>query len=151
MDPRRLEVEAWRDAILAAAGKLDTAMGDPSLDLESADNVRRSVYAKISRSRLHPLFRLYDCADATQHSSGHETTTTPVQQLFVLNSKFLQSQAEALAKSSTDQPDRVRYLYHRVFGRDPRRKELDLATSFLALLGTNEFIFLQEARRICEL
>src|SRR5260370_32284867 len=123
MDPRRLEVEAWRDAILAAAGKLDTAMGDPSLDLESADNVRRSVYAKVSRSRLHPLFRLYDFPDATQHSPGREITTTPVQQLFVLNSEFMASQSAALAKS-VEAVDRdrakVRFMYRKVFGRDPK-------------------------------
>ena len=49
----------------------------------------------------------------------------------------------------------VRFLYRRVFGRDPKAQELDLGLSYLAkgklqmaeyaqaLLGTNEFIFLQ--------
>jgi len=163
MNPRRLDVEAWRDAILAVSGTLDTAMGGPSVDLESSDNTRRSVYAKISRSRLHPLFRLYDFPDATQHSPGREITTTPVQQLFVLNSEFMERQAAALASFSAglgDDQDRVRFLYRRVFGRDPKPKEIDLGLSFLAkarkqlgreawpeyaqaLLGTNEFIFQQ--------
>ena len=163
MNPRRLDVEAWRDAILTASGTLDTTVGGPSLDVESPDNVRRSVYAKISRSRLNPMFRLYDFPDATQHSPSREITTTPLQQLFVLNSEFLQSQAAMLAKNAASagaDPERVRFLYTRILGRDPKPKELDLGLTFLtkgkqqmgrdvwpeyaqAMLGTTEFMFLQ--------
>jgi hypothetical protein len=158
MNPRRLDVEAWRDAILAASGTLDPAIGGPSEDLESTDNVRRSVYAKISRSRLHAMFRLYDFPDASQHSPGREITTTPLQQLFVMNSEFLQSQAAKLVGQVPDLPssERVRYLYNRIFARDPKPKEVDLGLSFLAkakeqawpeyaqaLLATSEFMFLQ--------
>jgi hypothetical protein len=162
MNPRRLDVEAWRDAILTASGTLDTTVGGPSVDLESTDNVRRSVYAKISRSRLHAMFRLYDFPDANQHSPVREITTTPLQQLFVLNSEFLQTQSAALVGQVPDLPssEKVRYLYTRVFGRDPKPNEVDLGLSFLAkakqqmgreawpeyaqaLLGTSEFMFLQ--------
>ncbi len=163
MNPRRLDVEAWRDGILQTAGTLDTEMFGPSVDLESAENTRRTVYGKVSRSRLNVLLRLYDFADATQHSPGREITTTPLQQLFVMNSEFMQSQATALAKKSESESsdhDRVRFLYRRVFARDPKPKELDLGLSFLAkakqqlsreawpeytqaLLGSSEFIFLQ--------
>jgi hypothetical protein len=163
MNPRRLDVEAWRDAILTASGTLDTTLGGPSLDIESPDNVRRSVYARISRSRLNPMFRLYDFPDATQHSPGREVTTTPLQQLFVMNSEFLQSQAAALAEKAASagaDPEKVRFLYTRILGRDPKPKEVDLGLTFLAkgkqqmgrdvwpeyaqaLLGTSEFMFLQ--------
>ena len=157
MNPRRLDVEAWRDAILAASGALDRTIGGPSEDLESADNVRRSVYAKISRSRLHPMLRLYDFPDASQHSPGREITTTPLQQLFVLNSEFLQTQSAKLVEQvpGLPSPEKVRYLYNRVFARDPKPKEVDLGLSFLAkahdawpeyaqaLLATSEFMFLQ--------
>jgi hypothetical protein len=157
MNPRRLDVEAWRDAILKVSGTLDTAMGGPSLDLESAQNTRRSVYARISRSRTHPLLRLYDFPDAAQHSPGREITTTPVQQLFVLNSDFFRAQSAALIRSVggvAGAADKVRILYRRVFSRDPDPAEMDLALSFLeksgtwneyaqALLGSSEVIFLQ--------
>ena len=36
MNRRRLDVEAWRDALLAAAGNLDPALGGPSTDLNAA-------------------------------------------------------------------------------------------------------------------
>jgi hypothetical protein len=133
------------------------------VDLESPDNTRRTVYGKVSRSRLNVMLRLYDFADATQHSPGREITTTPLQQLFVMNSEFMQSQAAELAKkseSASSDQDRVRFLYHRIFARDPKPKELDLGLSFLskakqqmgretwpeytqALLGASEFLFLQ--------
>jgi Protein of unknown function (DUF1553)/Protein of unknown function (DUF1549)/Planctomycete cytochrome C len=163
MTPRRLDVEAWRDAILKVSGALDLTAGGPSLDLESPDNVRRTVYAKVSRSRPHALFRLYDFPDATQHSPAREITTTPLQQLFVMNSEFLQSQAAELAGVAEDlggDSQGVGFLYRQIFGRDPKPKEVDLGLNFLtkgkeqlgrevwpeyaqALLGTNEFIFLQ--------
>ena len=152
--PRRLDVESWRDSILQASGTLDLAMYGPSADLDKPDQHRRTVYSKISRSRLNALFRLYDFPEATQHAPGREITTTPLQQLFVLNSDFFHDQAAALAKLAESGPDtasKVRILYRRVFARDPSPKEADLAASFLAsgamtdytqaLLGVNEFIF----------
>src|SRR5262249_50885444 len=35
---RRLEVESWRDAMLAVSGKLDDTVGGPSSDLAGPDN-----------------------------------------------------------------------------------------------------------------
>ena len=154
MNPRRIDVEAFRDSLLQAAGTLDEAMYGPSKDLDADGNTRRTVYGKVSRSRLHTVLRLYDFPDASQHSPGRELTTTPLQQLFVLNSPFLEEQAEALAAAVSADPDRssqVRSLYHRVFAREPSAKELDLALSYLgdgtlqdycqALLSANELIF----------
>jgi hypothetical protein len=158
MNPRRLDVEAYRDSILEASGTLDRTAGGPSADLDLEGNVRRTVYGRISRSNLNTLLRLYDFPSANLHSPERELTTTPLQQLFVMNSPFIQSQAEALIKSvqanAADSPDRegtVRALYRRVLARDPSAKELDLAMSYLAantlpqyaqaLLSSNEVIF----------
>src|SRR5262249_49882179 len=38
VNPQRLEVEAWRDAMLAVAGRLDDTVGGPSGDLAAPDN-----------------------------------------------------------------------------------------------------------------
>jgi hypothetical protein len=88
------------------------------------------------------------------HSPGRETTTTPLQQLFVLNSPFMSDRAAALANSVAKEPDtpsKVRALYRKVLARDPTNHEVALATEYLekgsvkdyahALLGTNEVIF----------
>jgi len=156
MPPRRLDVEAYRDSILEAAGTLDRTVGGPSIDLDQDGNVRRTVYGRVSRGNLNTLLRLYDFPSANQHSPGRELTTTPLQQLFVMNSPFIQEQAEALvkavdAKSPADQTAMVRALYRRVFARDPNAREVDLAMTYLngstlaqyaqALLSSNEVIF----------
>jgi hypothetical protein len=154
MNPRRLDIEAYRDCILQATGSLDASLGGPSTDLDQAGNKRRTVYARISRGRLSNVLQLYGFPEATMHSPGRETTTTPLQQLFVMNSPFLRDQAAALLGSVSKEPDvhaKVRALYHKVLTRDPSERELALASKYLAdgtltdyahaLLCTNEVIF----------
>jgi hypothetical protein len=55
MNRRRLDVEAWRDALLAVSGTLDTKVGGPSANLASSDNRRRTLYGSVSRHDLNPL------------------------------------------------------------------------------------------------
>jgi hypothetical protein len=49
MNRRRLEVEAWRDAMLAVAGTLDLTLAGPSRELADANNRRRTLYGFVSR------------------------------------------------------------------------------------------------------
>jgi hypothetical protein len=153
MAPRRMDIESYRDTLLRATGRLDHTLYGPSLDVEAADNVRRTVYGRVSRNRLSPLLKHYDFPDPMQSSGGRDLTTTSLQQLFVLNSQFLQDSAAAIAKLVRDvptEPRRLRELYRRLLARDPSPEELTLATRFLAqgtleeyaqvLLSTNEEI-----------
>jgi len=154
MNPRRLDIEAYRDSILGAAGTLDDTMYGPSLNLDAEGNSRRTVYGRVSRTNLNTLLRLYDFPDPIQTSSGRDLTITSLQQLFVMNSGFIQKQAAALAQAAEkelDQTARLRSLYRKVLGRDPDTAEIDLAMSYLnhatlaqyaqVLLSTNEEIF----------
>ena len=151
MNPRRIDIEAYRDSILQCAGDLDTAMYGPSEDLDSGK--RRTIYAKISRGRLSEVLRLYDVPQPVMHTPARILTISPLQALFVMNSPFMQEQAALLAKSveSEAQPgDKVRDLYRKILARDPNPKERDLGLSYLrqatiaqyaqALLSTNEVI-----------
>ncbi len=70
---RRLSVEAWRDALLAVSGRLDPRFSGPTTNLDAADNVRRTVYAKISRHELNGLLRLFDFPDANITSAASES------------------------------------------------------------------------------
>jgi Protein of unknown function (DUF1553)/Protein of unknown function (DUF1549)/Planctomycete cytochrome C len=154
MNPRRLDIEAYRDCILQATGSLDTTAGGPSTDVDVSGNNRRTVYARISRGRLNNLLRLYGFPEATMHSPNRETTTTPLQQLFVMNSPFLRDQGAALSQSVAKELDvnsKVRAMYRKALARDPSDRELALAVEYLAtgtitdyahaLLCTNEVIF----------
>jgi hypothetical protein len=88
------------------------------------------------------------------HSPGRETTTTPLQQLFVMNSSFMRDQAAALlgtVAKETEVETKVRAMYRKVLARDPTDHELTLAHDYIAtgtladyahaLLSTNEVIF----------
>ncbi len=154
MNPRRLDAEAYRDCLLQASGNLDTSLGGPSSNVDQVENVRRSVYARISRGRSSNLLRLFDFPEATMHSPSRETTTTPLQQLFILNSPFMRAQAAALLDTVSPEPDavaKVRAMFRRTFLRDPDERERALASRYLAtgtmtdyahaLLSTNEEIF----------
>ena len=154
MNPRRLDAESYRDSMLRATGTLETKMYGPSADLDDPEMTRRSVYGRISRGRLSNLLRLYDFPDPTQTSPGRDLTTTSLQQLFVMNSAFMQRQAAKLAKAVEPEPDntaRIRALYRKALARDAGSKEMDLALSYLnhgtieqyaqVLLSTNEEIF----------
>jgi hypothetical protein len=138
MHPRRLDVESFRDSILRAADSLDETMYGPSVDLDAPGNTRRTIYARVSRAKLHTIFGLYDLPDPSQHTPGRDVTITPLQQLFVFNSSFLEQQAALLAGLARQAPDdrgKVRILYRRALTRDPDPQEMDLALSYLHEAG----------------
>jgi hypothetical protein len=164
MNRRRLDVEAWRDSLLAASGRLDLQVGGPSIDLSSSENRRRTLYARIGREDQDNLLLLYDFPTPTGHSPSREQTTTPLQQLFVLNSPLFSFQAAALAEqigppsSSELIVPQVRQLYRELLARAPTERETELAQAFLAatelgapsaswsqyvhaVLGSNEVMF----------
>jgi hypothetical protein len=136
MSRRRLDVEAWRDAMLAASGQLDPAIGGPSLDLASADNRRRTLYGKISRHELDQLLRLFDFPDPNITSDLRTVTTVPLQQLFVLNSEFMANNAKALAArlQAADLPDdsaRIRHAFELLYARPASSREIELGLAYL--------------------
>jgi mono/diheme cytochrome c family protein len=165
---RRLEVEAWRDSLLSVSGQLDSRFGGQTGNLGSSAYRRRTIYAKVSRHELDSLLRLFDFPDANITSEKRTETTVPQQQLFVLNSPFFLSQAEAMAaraqKEGSTQAERIVRAHRLAFGRDPLPDEVKLAELFLAskdsadeagknrltrwvryaqvLLASNEFIYI---------
>jgi hypothetical protein len=164
LNRRRLDVEAWRDAMLAVAGTLDPAVGGPSTDLSAADNRRRTLYGAVSRNDLNPLLRLFDFPDPNITSATRTVTTVPLQQLFVLNSEFMVRNAKALAARLTanadaSDADRIREAFLLLYGRPVTGRELVLGLAFLrepddsggrlmrweqyaqVLLSANEFMF----------
>jgi hypothetical protein len=156
MNPRRMDIESFRDSLLRAAGKLSEEMYGPSDDVEGPTNTRRTVYGRVSRARVSNLLRLYDFPDPIQTAGGRDLTTTSLQQLFMMNSPFIHDLAGTLAKSVEEESDeraKVRGLYRKILARDPNPKELDLAMTYLTsvkesaleqyaqvLLSTNEEI-----------
>ena len=158
MNRRRLDIEMWRDATLAATGKLDLSLGGPSQPVDDLNNVRRTIYAKVEREEMNNVLRMHDFPEASSHSPRREHTTTPLQQLFVLNSPWMEQQTEDLwlrLKPIESADERIAQCYRLLFARSVTGQELEIAIEFLAdddsekkckdylqaLLGLNEFHF----------
>lgn len=165
MTRRRLDIEAWRDAMLSVAGDLDDRMEGAGLELDQRTNQRRTIYGRIGRDEQNDMLRIHDFPPPTTHSPSRDVTTTPLQQLFVFNSDFVEQRAAQLAATlleSTDatQTGRIDRCYQLLFQRHPSDLERHIGARFLgdpatasasesdrwrwylqSLLGLNEFLF----------
>jgi hypothetical protein len=153
MNPRRMDIEAYRDSLLQAAGTLDLTLYGPSQPDVDAGS-RRTVYASISRGRSNDVMKLYDVPAPLAHIPMRQPTLNPQQALFVMNSTFVQEQAKTLAERVADEATteaKIQSLYRRVFSRNATSDEMALGIKYLAtanmaqyaqaLLSTNEVIF----------
>ncbi|MEO0975091.1 MAG: DUF1553 domain-containing protein, partial [Pseudomonadota bacterium] len=159
--PRRLEVEAMRDAALVAAGMLDrTLYGPGSLDEGSR---RRTLYFTIKRSELVPSLQVFDWPDALTSQGRRTRTTTPSQALVLLNHPEYRRVAEAFAARVAESSDPISAAYEIAFGRLPEAGEWIHAQGFVteqtrsysgdslsaltdfcaALLSAHEFAFVE--------
>jgi hypothetical protein len=143
MNRRRLDVEAWRDALLSVADSLDGTIGGASGNLASTDFRRRTLYGAVSRHNLDGLLRLFDFPDPNITSERRTVTTVPLQQLFVLNSDFMVRQAKALAvrvtaSGSSADDARIRHVYRLLFGRDATAAEIQFGVEFLTATDAGE-------------
>ncbi len=127
---RRLDWEAWRDAILTATGQIDLKMGGPASSISDLKNVRRSLYGASDRQDMDPMLRIHDVPDPGAHNPWRTETITPLQGLFALNSPFMQRQADELGKWAMHRS--VDDIYARLFGRQPSAHEVMMAKQFLA-------------------
>ena len=143
MNRRRLDVEAWRDALLAVAGNLESSVGGPPGNLASGDFRRRTLYGSVSRHNLDGFLRLFDFPDPNITSERRAVTTVPLQQLFVLNSDFMVRQARGLAarvqgSASSDDMVRIGQIYRLAFGRNATEAELQFGVEFLTAEDNTE-------------
>lgn len=154
--PRRLEAEEVRDAMLAAAGRLNLAKPEASpakelkviemrnngpearrlADLASA-SVHRSLYLPLVRGVTPRSLEVFDFAEQGMVTGSRDSTTVPTQALYLLNDPFVRKQSLALAERLLQQADandydRVNRAYQLAFGRTATPQEIDRANSYLA-------------------
>jgi hypothetical protein len=114
MNPRRLEAEAVRDAMLAISGQLNPRMGGPGYNLWEKntnyvvvfkpkaelgpDEFRRMIYQFKPRSQQDPTFGIFDCPDAALAKPKRTMSTTALQALNLFNSHFQIQQADLFAE-----------------------------------------------------
>jgi mono/diheme cytochrome c family protein len=172
MMPHRLEAEAVRDSILAVNGKLDLRAGGPGYNLWEKntnyvvvfkpkeelgpDELRRMVYQFKPRSQQDPTFGIFDCPDAALARPKRTVSTTALQALNLLNSRFVvthsQLFADRVARDAGSDPERqVHRAFQLAFGRAPSVAEERAATNLIrtegapafcrALYNANEFLY----------
>ena len=138
MNPRRLEVEAWRDSLLTVTGELDQRLGGPPTE-NLLNSRRRTLYTVISRNRdlfeSDDFLKLFDFPAPRATSAGRKTSTVPQQFLFMLNSPFMVNRAKALARrleaSAQDDATRINNAYQLLFSRSPSARERAMGLAFL--------------------
>jgi hypothetical protein len=151
MNRKRLEAEAFRDAMLAVSGKLEQVRGGPALPTTNinpgriiadgglqvaTDSARRSVYLPTLRGNLDDLFLVFDFPDPHTPIGKRHVTSAATQALYVMNSPFVMEQAKGWAErldklSATDDAARVKRAFIEAFGREPGEGELLRARAFL--------------------
>lgn len=169
MPKQRLDMESMRDAMLFASAELQRDFGGRPFDFLSQPTVpRRSVYGFINRDIVTTIASTFDVANPNSCTVKRPDTSVPQQTLFALNSAFIQDRALQFAKlAEAEVPsgtlERIRWMYHKAFARDPREEELNRVMMFLAtapnpdlgseiaperwqqfahvLLASNEFLF----------
>jgi hypothetical protein len=144
MNRQRLDFEEMRDALLFVGGKLDLSVGGPSVDITSQPfETRRTVYGFIDRQNLPGVFRTFDFASPDTSNPQRFTTTVPQQALFLMNSAFVEQQAQSLLKradivAQSETPAKIKRIYQLAFGRQPDADELALGEKFLEAAPGNK-------------
>ena len=141
--PTRLEGESIRDALLTAAGTLDTKMyGRAGLDVQVP---RRSIYLNVKRSEPIGFLQVFDQPEPVQPVGVRGVATVPTQALAMMNSPFVRSAAESLAKrarmalglapAAASGEAAIDYCFAAAVSRPPSSVERE---KFMALLTARE-------------
>ncbi|MSQ97571.1 MAG: DUF1553 domain-containing protein [Gemmataceae bacterium] len=145
---RRLDAEAVRDALLSAAGELDTRAGGSYIPsrrtkegtVEIPENhegaKRRSVYLQQRRTQVVTLLQLFDAPSIVSNCSMRTTSTVPLQSLALLNSKFVRDRAKSLEQRLTKEAGaetatRLNLTFRLACGRPPNAEETAAVERFL--------------------
>ena len=155
--PRRLEAETLRDAILSVSGTLNPVPGGPSfkdvsvdfnsgthyyepLDLEGPEFSRRTVYRFNPRGGRSALLDTFDCPDTASTAPKRSVTTTPLQSLSLMNNAFVLRMSEKFADRVTreageDPTSRVTWAWQLAIGREPNEQERQLSERLVSQHG----------------
>ncbi|HVX15853.1 MAG TPA: PSD1 and planctomycete cytochrome C domain-containing protein [Pirellulales bacterium] len=140
---RRLESEVVRDAVLAASGKLNRAVGGPPVLTrarpdglvvvdkerlaEKADAWRRSIYLLARRAYNLSLLTVFDQPLVATNCLCRDVSAVPSQSLTMLNDEFVLEQsgyfAERVAAGATSPPAQIDLAFRLTLGRRPTPEE----------------------------
>ena len=156
--PRRLSAEELRDAMLSVSDQLNHDIGGipcrPIINSEvalqprqvmgtfaaawtpnpkPAQRNRRSIYVLKLRGLIDPSLEVFNAPSPDFSCERRDTSTVTPQVFAMFNSHNTHSRAVALAdqvmRDSRDDPEAIRIVYERLFGRAPMEKEVEQCQS----------------------
>lgn len=152
---KRMDADALRDTMLAAAGTLDlTFMGPNITNAKAVDgndggagkleydyvytDVRRSVYTPAFRNKRLELFEAFDFGNNNQPLAKRNTSTVAPQALYFMNHEFVMEQSRSTAKrllamDFTTDAQRLDKAFHMTLSRAASPQEQQLAADFVAV------------------
>jgi hypothetical protein len=157
MNPRRLEAEAIRDAILAAAGTLNREVGGVSVKVplepevydliftedepaglwrvtrDERQHTRRSIYLFAKRNVRQPLLEAFDQPDTLGPCAVRGRSTFAPQALILMNGPFTREQSRRMADDLKNlaKAERINEAFVRTLGRLPWAEEVQAMEAFL--------------------
>ena len=165
---RRLEAELIRDAMLMASGQLDLKrplgtylreVGEGNVGQNVFEPVirqisakTRSVYLPRVRNVLPEILDVFDAPDASLVTGARETTSSPLQSLFLMNNEFVQQQAEGLSQriQKKPAPEQLNHAWLIALGRQPSEAERNVALSFMLALGESGLSDTEQLTAFCQ-
>lgn len=150
----RLDAEIVRDVALATSGRLNPAIGGPSVfppqpdgvmslgqsnrewkASTGADRFRRGLYSFFWRATPHPALAVFDAPDAFSACTRRLRSNTPLQALTLLNDAAFVELADALAariQAEAQEPQRLDFGFRLCTGRTPKPAERERLQRLLA-------------------
>ncbi len=149
-NPRRLDAEAIRDAMLTASGMMDLQPPGGSMVASAGDGFAsaysnrfvnaqfhyRSIYLPIVRDFVPSCLEVFDFAEPSLVVANRDTTNVPSQALYLMNNEFVIEQSRALAHRISIAPEldhkgRISLAYELALCRPPTDAEQARADLFL--------------------
>jgi hypothetical protein len=145
----RLDAEAIRDGMLAAAGRLfsktngpyvpttRTGEGEVIADEAKPEARARSIFLQQRRTQVPTFLAAFDAPSIVFNCTARPRTTMPLQSLSLMNSEFAVRRAEDLARRVRNEAGanvnaRIERAFVLVAGRKPEAGEVKLAQKFLS-------------------
>ncbi len=150
-EPKRLEGEIVRDALLSVSGELNLTMhgesipvfltnfmdgrGRPGASGPSDGDRRRSIYIEVRRNFVSPFMLAFDTPVPFSTMGRRTVSNVPAQALILMNDPFVIERAKAWAEhliqaSPNNMNDRIEKLYQAAYSRSPTVSESKVITEY---------------------
>ena len=145
MNPRRMESQVVRDSLLQIGGKLDLALGGPSLDPAKFESgPRRSLYFIQNADTEHRFLAAFDNASVLECYRRNESIV-PQQALALTNSQLSRQCADSLAArlDKLDTKSFIEQSFLHILARLPSESEARASAEGLKAMREQRILFLQ--------